>query len=68
MFRLGVFISRASIRFVQIKWLYLFVVFQMLNVAILLSQVLIGWMPGIWLVFLIIFWEGLLGGGCYVNA
>lgn len=25
-------------------------------------------MGTIWLVFLLIFWEGLLGGGCYVNA
>jgi battenin len=25
-------------------------------------------MPSIWIVFVIIFWEGLLGGGCYVNA
>ena len=25
-------------------------------------------MPSIWYVFVIILWEGLLGGACYVNA
>ena len=57
-----------SIRFVQIKYLFVFVALQLLNVMILLSQILVGWMPAIWVVFLVIFWEGLLGGGCYVNA
>ena len=25
-------------------------------------------MPSIWIAFILILWEGLLGGGCYVNA
>ena len=67
-YQLAVFISRTSIRFVQIKFLPLFPIFQVANVLLVLSQIFFGYMHSIWIVFIIIFWEGLLGGGCYVNA
>jgi len=67
-YQTGVFISRSSISFFQIKFLAIFPVLQILNVAIVLTQVFLGYMDSIWWVFLLILWEGLLGGGCYVNA
>ncbi len=67
-YQLAVFISRSSIRWVSTKRLYLFPILQVLNVGVGLSQVYFGWMSTIWLAFVLIFWEGLLGGGCYVNA
>lgn len=67
-YQLSVFISRSSIRWIQTKKLFIFPIFQVLNVFIALSQIYFGYMGSIWFVFLLIFWEGLLGGGCYVNA
>ena len=62
------FISRSSLKFIQIKYLSLFAIFQFINIGIFLSQIFFNYMPSIWIVFIIILWEGLLGGGCYVNS
>uniref|UniRef100_A0A6M2E3D4 Battenin n=1 Tax=Xenopsylla cheopis TaxID=163159 RepID=A0A6M2E3D4_XENCH len=43
-------------------------VFQFVNVLILLFEVIYGYIPNIWFVFGIVLWEGLLGGGAYVNT
>lgn len=68
MYQLAVFISRSSIKWIKITFLPVFPIFQLLNVFIFLSHIFWGYFPSIWIVFLLIFWEGLLGGGCYVNA
>ncbi len=67
-YQLAVFISRSSISLIKIKFLFIFPIFQLGNVLILLSQIFFGWMPSIWILFVLIFWEGLLGGACYVNV
>lgn len=43
-------------------------VFQFFNVVIMLVEVIYFFMPSIWIIFAIVFWEGLLGGGAYVNT
>lgn len=43
-------------------------VFQFFNVIIFLFEVIYFFMPSIWLIFAVVFWEGLLGGGAYVNT
>lgn len=43
-------------------------VFQALNVVIFLCEVILFFMPSFWIVIAIVFWEGLLGGGAYVNT
>ena len=67
-YQLAVFISRTSIRFVHINFLPIFPALQLLNVAIALTEIFFGYMNSIWIIIALIFWEGLLGGGCYVNA
>lgn len=70
LYQLGVFISRTSINFgVRFKKLYVFSILQFLNVLILLNQS-IFYLPfkTIWLLMLVIFYEGLLGGFAYVNT
>jgi battenin len=67
-YQLGVFISRSSIRWVKIKFLPIFPILQILNVCIALSQIFLGYLPSIWFVFVLILWEGLVAGSCYVNA
>lgn len=36
--------------------------------ALLLSQVFYRFIPNVWVIFAIVLWEGLLGGGAYVNT
>ena len=67
-YQIGVFISRSSVNFVQIKKLYALPILQFLNVAILLFQVFYRFIPTIWVILAIILWEGLLGGAAYVNT
>lgn len=43
-------------------------IFQLLNVVIILTEVITFFSPSIWMVFLLVLWEGLLGGGAYVNT
>lgn len=44
------------------------VLLQFINVIILLFETLYYYIPNIWIVFAIVLWEGLLGGGAYVNT
>ncbi|XP_031627293.1 battenin [Contarinia nasturtii] len=67
-YQIGVFVSRSSVNLVTINKIWLMSVFQFINVAIFLLEVIIFFSPSIWLVFGIVFWEGLLGGGAYVNT
>lgn len=53
---------------VTIDKLWLMSVFQFINVAYFLFEVLYFFTPSIWIIFAIVFWEGLLGGGAYVNT
>lgn len=64
----GVFISRSSTPFVRIHHLYLPSLLQCVNLAVLILQALFDFIPSVWIVFVIIFWEGLLGGAVYVNT
>lgn len=68
LYQLGVFISRSSTPFVRIRRLYLPSLLQAGNLAILLLQALYFYIPSVYIIFAIIFWEGLLGGGVYVNC
>lgn len=68
LYQIGVFIARSSTPFIRIKALYLPSLLQILNLAILTSHAMYQWIPNVYIVFLIIFWEGLLGGGVYVNT
>lgn len=67
-YQIGVFISRSSVNLVKISKLWLLAVFQFINVLILLTEVITFFTPTIWIVFVIVLWEGLLGGGAYVNT
>ncbi|CAF9935438.1 battenin CLN3 protein [Imshaugia aleurites] len=67
-YQAGVFISRSSTPFFRIHNLYLPSLLQCLNLAILILQALFGFIPTVWIVFAIVFWEGLLGGAVYVNT
>ncbi|KAI1078567.1 Batten's disease protein Cln3 [Whalleya microplaca] len=68
LYQLGVFISRTSIAFIRIRHLYLPSLLQIGNLALLTLHSLLAFVPNVYIIFIIIFWEGLLGGAVYVNT
>jgi battenin len=67
-YQVGVFISRSSTPFIRVHSLYIPSFLQVLNLVILTLHALFDFIPSVYIVFIIIFWEGLLGGLVYVNT
>lgn len=67
-YQLGVFVSRSSTPFYRIHALYPPSLLQVLNLILLIIQSLSPFLPNIYTVWVVIFWEGLLGGAVYVNT
>ncbi|VDI28893.1 battenin [Mytilus galloprovincialis] len=67
-YQLGVFISRSSVNFFEVKRLWVLPIIQFINLGILLTQVFYRYIPNIAIIFVIIFFEGLLGGAAFVNT
>ncbi|PHH61403.1 hypothetical protein CDD81_428 [Ophiocordyceps australis] len=68
LYQLGVFISRSSTPFLRIHQLYVPSLLQVINLAVLILHSLFYFIPSVYIVFAIVFWEGLLGGAVYVNC
>ncbi|KAI0880177.1 BTN1 protein [Annulohypoxylon maeteangense] len=68
LYQLGVFISRSSIAFLRFRHLYLPSFLQVGNLLLLTLHALLPFIPSVYIIFIIIFWEGLLGGAVYVNT
>ncbi|XP_077591366.1 battenin isoform X3 [Stigmatopora nigra] len=67
-YQVGVFVSRSSLWCVKIRKLWVLALLQVMNAIFLLLEVRYQFLPSAWLVFGIIFLEGLLGGTAYVNT
>ncbi|KAL9575883.1 MAG: hypothetical protein Q9212_007602, partial [Teloschistes hypoglaucus] len=67
-YQLGVFVSRSSLPFFRIHALYPPSLLQVANLLLLTAQSLFSFLPSVYIVFAIVFWEGLLGGLVYVNT
>ncbi|KAJ1653286.1 battenin CLN3 protein [Dispira simplex] len=68
LYQIGVFISRSSVHWFPIKYLWYPSGAQVAVLFVMISQALLNWLPSVWPVFCIIFFEGLLGGATYVNT
>ncbi len=68
LYQVGVFISRSSTPFIRLNNIYIPSLLQIGNLALLLSHAMFFWIPSVYIIFLVIFWEGLLGGAVYVNC
>uniref|UniRef100_A0A8C6DB17 CLN3 lysosomal/endosomal transmembrane protein, battenin n=1 Tax=Moschus moschiferus TaxID=68415 RepID=A0A8C6DB17_MOSMO len=68
LYQAGVFASRSSLRCCRIRHTWVLALLQCLNLAFLLVDVWLSFLPSIYLIFLIIVFEGLLGGAAYVNT
>ncbi|MCJ1243964.1 battenin CLN3 protein [Trapelia coarctata] len=67
-YQAGVFIARSSLPILRLRHLYPPSFLQILNLALLILQAMFDFLPNVWWVFVIVFWEGLLGGIVYVNT
>ncbi|XP_035230530.1 battenin-like [Stegodyphus dumicola] len=67
-YQIGVLISRSSVNLFQVKRLWILPILQIFNMIILLLQIYFSFIPSIWIVLALIFYEGLLGGCAYVNT
>ena len=67
-YQTGVFISRTSVAFFRVRQLYTPSILQLFNLLFLTLHALFNFLPSVWLVFAVIFWEGLLGGLVYANT
>ncbi|XP_059010260.1 battenin isoform X2 [Mustela lutreola] len=68
LYQAGVFVSRSSLRCCHIRFTWVLALLQCLNLAFLLVDVWLSFLPSIYLVFLVVLYEGLLGGAAYVNT
>ncbi|PTB75096.1 batten's disease protein Cln3 [Trichoderma longibrachiatum ATCC 18648] len=68
LYQIGVFISRSSTAFIRIHHLYLPSLLQVGNLLLLTLHAMFFFIPSVYIVFIIIFWEGLLGGAVYVTC
>ncbi|XP_032793917.2 battenin isoform X3 [Daphnia magna] len=67
-YQLGVFLSRSSVNLFRINAIWLLALLQFVNVILLTTEAVFLYIPSIWIVFTIVFWEGLLAGAAYVNT
>ncbi|XP_046464081.1 battenin-like isoform X1 [Daphnia pulex] len=67
-YQLGVFLSRSSVNLFRINAVWFLAVLQFVNVILLTTEAVFLYIPSIWIVFTIVFWEGLLAGAAYVNT
>ena len=67
LYQASVFLSRSSLPLFRVHRLYLASLLQCLNLFLLIAHALYPFLPNVWVVFIIVFWEGLLGGLAYVN-
>ncbi|KAM3721109.1 Battenin [Dirofilaria immitis] len=70
LYQAGVFISRSSINIIQLPYpiLILLPILQFTNVLIFFFESLYFYLPHIWVLFILILFEGLFGGSSYVNT
>ncbi|KAH7122309.1 batten's disease protein Cln3 [Dendryphion nanum] len=67
-YQVGVFISRSSTPFIRVHHLYLPSFLQVINLVVLTLHAMFDFIPHFYVVCVIIFWEGLLGGLVYVST
>uniref|UniRef100_A0ABK0LEL9 Battenin n=1 Tax=Rattus norvegicus TaxID=10116 RepID=A0ABK0LEL9_RAT len=68
LYQAGVFASRSSLQCCRIRFTWILALLQCLNLAFLLADVCLTFLPSIYLIFIVILYEGLLGGAAYVNT
>lgn len=60
--------SRSSVTVIRLRKTWILATLQVLTLVLLLTESLFTYFPTVYITFLIIFWEGLVGGATYVNT
>jgi battenin len=70
LYQFGVLISRSSVNVIRLPSIvmYLLPVIQFANAFLFFFDAVYFWIPHIWIIFVLILFEGLLGGASYVNT
>ncbi|OZJ06324.1 hypothetical protein BZG36_00703 [Bifiguratus adelaidae] len=68
LYQVGVFVSRSSVTFYPIHRVWIPALSQVVILFFFILQALFSFLPSIWIVFIVIFVEGLFGGAVYVNV
>ncbi|XP_034567561.1 battenin [Notolabrus celidotus] len=68
LYQVGVLVSRSSLCCLKIRKLWALSLLQVVNAVLLLFAVKYQFLSSAWVVFVIILYEGLLGGAAYVNT
>ncbi|KAL4105266.1 hypothetical protein QTP88_020523 [Uroleucon formosanum] len=67
-YQLGVFISRTSVSLFPLEKIWILTILQGFNVVYFLIETLYSFTPNIYIIFALIGFEGLLGGGAYCKT
>ncbi|VVC45924.1 Major facilitator superfamily domain,Batten's disease protein Cln3, subgroup,Batten's disease protein [Cinara cedri] len=68
LYQLGVFVSRTSVNLFLIEKIWILAMLQGFNVVFFLAETLYSFTPNIFIIFIMIAYEGLLGGSAYSNT
>ncbi|CAJ0607637.1 unnamed protein product [Cylicocyclus nassatus] len=70
LYQIGVFVSRSSINFIQLNMLLIAMMpgLQLLNTVLFLFNAIYAFLPNFAVVAGLVLYEGLIGGGSYVNT
>ncbi|KAK2182717.1 hypothetical protein NP493_340g02013 [Ridgeia piscesae] len=68
LYQVGVFASRSSVNFITIDKLWVLPLLQFVNLGVILLHVMFPFIPSVWIMFVLILYEGVLGGAAYVNT
>lgn len=61
-------ISRSSIKWVKIKRLWILPIIQAINLVLILVHIIKPYFSSVFVMLIVVFIEGLVGGGAYVNT
>uniref|UniRef100_W8C4Z6 Battenin n=2 Tax=Ceratitis capitata TaxID=7213 RepID=W8C4Z6_CERCA len=67
-YQIGVFISRSSVNLIHFTIIWPMAILQCINLVYLTLEAIFFFTPSFWLIIFVVLWEGLLGGGAYVNT
>ncbi|XP_043940994.1 battenin [Protopterus annectens] len=68
LYQAGVFVSRSSVSCFRIRRVWILAFLQCINMVFLIFVVYYMFLPSIYIIFVLICYEGLLGGAGYVNT
>lgn len=67
-YQIGVFLSRSSLSVVKIRRIEILTLLQLINFTFFLFNTIFVFLPNFYVLFVLMIWVGLMGGGSYVNV